>query len=123
MFQAFFRCAVIGFVAAVIAIAAVLPDYLESEPRTVDFTTAPSSTLGTSAPIEALDAAREHAEDHGLTGCVEPGLGRLDDVILTFPHEPLAGAVITPVTFDEALQSGELSRWNVLSCMAADHTP
>lgn len=120
MFKAFFRCAVIGFVAAIIAGVAVLPHHLAPEARTVDFTTAPSSASGSSAPIDALDAARAHAEEHELTDCVDPAQARLDDVVLTFPHEPLVGDVVTPVDFDGALESGDLGRWNVLSCRAAD---
>lgn len=118
-FKTFMTAAVIGFVAALIAGAAVLPEHLAPEARTVDFTTAPSSASGSDAPIDALDAAWAHAEEHQLTDCVDPAQARLDDVVLTFPHEPLAGDVITPVDFDGALESGELGRWNVLACKAA----
>ena len=72
------------------------------------------------APADALEAARAYAQEHDLTDCVDPAHARLDDVILTYPDEPRAGTVITPVGFDEALRSGELGRWNVLACTAPD---
>lgn len=117
--RVFMKSALVAFVAALVASAAVLPEYLGQEARVVEFTTVPSTAGAASAPMGALEASRAHADEHGLTDCVEPAHARLDDVILTFPSEPVAGAVVTPVGFDEALESGELGRWNVLACKPA----
>lgn len=116
-FKTFMTSAVVAFVAVVIASVAILPEFVAQEPHQVDFITAPPTAAAPSAPADALEAAQAH--EQGLTDCVDPSRARLDDVILTVPSEPLAGAVITQVGFDEALESGELGRWNVLACKPA----
>lgn len=120
-FKSFITSAVVAFVAVVVAGVAILPGYVAQETRTVEFTTVEPSAVAPSAPVDVLEAARAHADEHGLTDCVDPAHARLDDVVLTVPSDPAAEVVITPVGFDEALASGELGRWNLLSCKAADH--
>ncbi|WP_338751749.1 hypothetical protein [Janibacter alittae] len=121
-FKSFITPAVMAFVAVLVAGVAILPEYLGQDRRTVEFTTVEPSATAPVAPVGALELARAHAEEHGLTDCVDPAYARLDDVILTVPSDPGADAAITPVGFDEALASGELGRWNVLSCKAADRS-
>ena len=118
LFKSFITSAVVAFVSALLISVALLPGMATREPRTVDFTTEPVGAAP-AAPTGALHAARAYAEEHGLTDCVDPAHARLDDVILTVPSDPRADVVVTPVGFDEALASGELRRWNVLSCRAA----
>lgn len=121
-FKAFITSAVVAFGAALVAGVAILPGVVTQQARTVEFTTAQPSAVP-NAPMGALEAALAHAGQHGLTDCVDPAHARLDDVVLTVPSQPGAEPTITPVGFDEALASGELGRWNVLACKAADRAP
>lgn len=116
------RSALVAFAAAVVAGVTILPGYAAQDPQVVEFTTAPPSAGEPSSPVGALEEARAHAQEHGLIDCVDPAQARLDDVILTFPNDAVAGAVITPVDFGGALESGELGRWNLLACKAAGQT-
>lgn len=119
-YKSFITSAVVVLMIAFVAGAAILPGYGTGEGRTVEFTTVtPTATVHT-VPVGALGAARAYAAENGLTDCVDPARARLDDVILTVPGDPLAGMVVTPVGFDEALQSGELDRWNVLACKGVE---
>lgn len=115
----FIIAAFAAFVAAAIVAVWVASEEMSKEVRTVDFTVGAPGASGSSAPAGALEAARAYAEEHGLTSCAAPAHARLDDVVLTYPDDPLAGAVITPVGFDEALKSAEAGRWNVLACAPA----
>lgn len=119
-FKSFTTSAVVAFVAVIVASAAILPGHGAGEGRTVEFTTVSPSTTAPAAPLGVLDVAMAYAGEHGLTDCVDPAHARLDDVILTVPSDPLGGKVITPVDFDEALESGTHERWNVLACRAAE---
>lgn len=121
-FKHFILSAVVGLVTTLLTALAFLPNYSASESRVVTFASDPPSASATSAPVGALEAARAYAHEHDHSDCVDPAHARLDDVILTFPSEPRAEAVVTPVGFDEALRSGEFGRWNVLACRAADRT-
>ena len=119
-FKAFITSALMAFVAALVVGVAILPGVDTQQARTVEFTTVEPSASAPTAPVGALEAALAHADVHGLTDCVDPSHSRLDDVVLTVPSDPGAEVVITAVGFDEALVSGELGRWNVLACKAAD---
>ncbi|HCE61093.1 MAG TPA: hypothetical protein DER11_06930 [Janibacter terrae] len=119
-FTSFIRSAVVAFVAALVGGVAVLSTQVVQETPAVEFTTAGPSTVAPAVPAGALEAAHAHAEAHGLTDCVDPAHARLDDVILTVPADPGAEVVITPVGFDEALDSGALGRWNLLACSAGE---
>lgn len=121
-FKSFITSAVVAFVTALVAGVAILPSYVARQERTVESTTVAPGATTPSAPVGALETARAHAREHGLTDCVDPAHARLDDVILTVPSDPEAAVVITPVGFDEALRSGSLGRWNVLSCRVAEQT-
>lgn len=82
--------------------------------------TAQASTPAT--PPDAL--AREYAASHGLTDCVAPkhAFTQDKDVVLTIAVDdqlvPTTSQIV-PVTLDEALQSGEHSRLNVVACSKA----
>lgn len=123
MIKSFITSAVVALVTVLIAGVAILSGSTEGEVRTVEFTTVAPSASAHSVPVGAVDAALAYAAEHELVDCVDPAHARLDDVVLTVPTDRLAGLVITPVDFDEALRSGELGRWNVLSCRAVEPAP
>lgn len=106
---------VTGFTAAALGWAVLAAP----EPQVVEFTTAPTTTAMPTASPQAL--AAEYATGHGLTDCVDPAraFDAGADVVLTIAVDEMlvpTTDVVVPVTLDEALQSGEHSRLNVVAC-------
>lgn len=78
-----------------------------------------SEVAPTTNKIDPQTLAQTYAGQHGLTGCVKPEQGGLDDVYLTIKVDPFTGqadgSVITEVGFDDALNSAG-KRIVLLSC-------